>query len=179
VEVNKMDKREKAQNKHLQEIRNEKDLHKKAEIISDVLNDLETCNGLDQFFEEDKNATVVRKEKLNEVELTALKKFRDAQGFKPDEMHDISNKMIKRQKDVAYKQDEYGINKYNVPLRSSHNYDWLKMATEEIVDLCKYLECEMERKQTIKDILSHAVLIRDWNLVEFALKELNKDGTGK
>jgi hypothetical protein len=116
---------------------------------------------------------------LNEVELTALKKFRDAQGFKPDEMHDISNKMIKRQKEVAYKQDEYGINKYNVPLRASHNYDWLKMATEELVDLSKYLECEMERKEAIKALLEYAISMEDWKFIELALFEINKDGTGK
>lgn len=180
-----MDKREKAQSKKLRELVDRGEVKHipghGVEVSDKAVKEWKQLD-IDDVLENTKELqSQFNKEirSLNDVELEALKKFRELQGFKQDEKHNISNKMLKRQKQVAYAQDEFGINKYNKPLQSNYNYDWLKMATEELVDLGKYLECEMERKETIKALLEHALSMEDWTYVELALFELNKEGTGK
>jgi hypothetical protein len=73
----------------------------------------------------------------------------------------------------------FGMNKYKKPLKAHYNYDWLKMAKEELVDLCKYLECETERKNVIIQFLEMAIEDKNWDYVKVALNELKKDGTAK
>lgn len=93
--------------------------------------------------------------------------------------HEISDKMIDNLKEIAYKQDDFGVEKYKKPLTANLNYDWLQMAMEELVDLGKYLECETERKEVVKVLLNHAVKTENWDLVKLAYNELSKTGTGK
>lgn len=38
-------------------------------------------------------------------------------------------------------------------LDHSHKYDWLKMLQEELADGLKYLQCEMERKDYVINLL--------------------------
>lgn len=96
-----------------------------------------------------------------------------------DGRHAISNRMINNLKDVAYSQDDFGMDKYKTPLMPDMKYDWLKMATEELVDLGKYLQCEAERKDVVVSMLRFAIKKENWELVKSALYQLEMDGTGK
>lgn len=54
---------------------------------------------------------------------------------------------------TANAQEEKGIKKYGKPLDPMDDYDWLDMATEELVDAFKYLEAEkVKRKAAIYSI---------------------------
>lgn len=96
-----------------------------------------------------------------------------------DGRHTISNRMINNLKDVAYSQDDFGMDKYKTPLMSNLRYDWLKMAREELVDLGKYMECEAERKDAVTSLLRMAVKNENWSLVKSALFQLEMSGTAK
>lgn len=51
--------------------------------------------------------------------------------------------------ETARSQEQKGIEKYGRPLDPLDNYDWLKMAEEEMVDGYKYLAAEMEKRKYI------------------------------
>lgn len=93
--------------------------------------------------------------------------------------HAVTDKMLNNLKQVAYSQDDFGVNKYNKSLNANMDYDWLKMLREELADGLKYLECEAERKEVVINLIKHAVALKDWNYIYMALNELLKDGTGK
>lgn len=96
-----------------------------------------------------------------------------------DGRHDVSDKMLSNLKEIAYKQDDYGIDKYKRPLDHVYSYDWLAMALEEFADMGKYIQNEIDRKSTITAMLKDAFALRNWSLVESAIYHLTKSGTGK
>ena len=60
---------------------------------------------------------------------------------------DASNKKFKR---VAFTQEMKGLDKYGEPLNPHNkNYNWLEMATEELVDGFKYLHAEQVKRNEI------------------------------
>jgi translation elongation factor EF-1beta len=101
-------------------------------------------------------------------------------NFEEDTRHDISRKTLSNLERVMHKQDNFGMEKYGKALNSNMNYDWHAMFMEEIADGLKYLQCEMERKQRVIDILEKG--IEEHNPVFYmglALHLLKVDGTGK
>lgn len=96
-----------------------------------------------------------------------------------DDRHEVSDKMLKNKKRIAYAQDEFGMKKYNEPLHAGMNYNWLDMIREELADADKYLECEAIRKERVLGMLEYAMASRNWQTVERAYAELGKIGTGK
>jgi len=102
------------------------------------------------------------------------------QPINEDGKHDVSNKALKRLEKVMFAQDDFGIEKYRKPLKSSYNYDWLQMFLEEIADGLKYIENEIERRQIVKNFLEMGLKSENpKSFIEMALGELNKTGTGK
>jgi hypothetical protein len=94
--------------------------------------------------------------------------------------NDVSNKALKRLKGVMYDQDDFGIEKYRQPLKSTYNYDWLQMFLEEIADGLKYIENEIERRQMVKNFLEMGLKSENpKKFIQMALDQLNKTGTGK
>lgn len=101
-------------------------------------------------------------------------------NYEQDTRHDVSNRMLKSLKEVSYKQDDYGMEKYKKPLHFSHNYSWLDMFLEEIADGLKYIQCEMDRKAEIIHILEMGLrsdVPKEY--IEMALELLTVGGTGK
>ncbi|MGD6894309.1 hypothetical protein [Bacillus infantis] len=94
--------------------------------------------------------------------------------------HDVSKKSLANLEKVMFAQDEFGVKKYGVPLEHSHKYDWLQMFMEEMADGLKYIQCEMDRKEYVKQML-RAGLRSDSpkDYIEIALSILSVDGTGK
>lgn len=93
--------------------------------------------------------------------------------------HDVSKKTLKTIEKVMLAQDEYGFAKYKESLRSTMNYDWLQMFLEEMADGLKYIQNEIDRKETVKKLLRSALECQEFSFVEVALKILSKEGTGK
>ncbi|PKR82582.1 hypothetical protein [Heyndrickxia camelliae] len=94
--------------------------------------------------------------------------------------HNVSDKALEILKQVMYKQDDFGVNKYGVALDHSHKYDWLKMLQEELADGLKYLQCEMERKEYIINLLKAGLRSDEpKTFIEVALELLTMEGTGK
>jgi hypothetical protein len=97
-----------------------------------------------------------------------------------NEIHNVSNKMLETLKKIAYKQDDYGFDKYKKPLRSNYKYDWLQMLLEEMADGLKYIQNEMDRKEAVIYLLEYG--LESENPKEFisgALEILKISGTGK
>lgn len=94
--------------------------------------------------------------------------------------HNVSDATLEILKEVMYQQDDFGIKKYGVSLDHSHKYDWLKMLQEELADGLKYLQCEMERKQYVIQLLQAGLRSDEpKTFIEIALELLSVDGTGK
>lgn len=94
--------------------------------------------------------------------------------------HDVSKKALKTLEDVMFDQDDYGFDKYKKALHHSYNYNWLRMALEELADMTKYIQNEMDRKATVIEILEYALQFDNpRNEIELALKLLKTEGTGK
>jgi hypothetical protein len=98
---------------------------------------------------------------------------------KKDERNDVSDKTLETLKEVMYKQDDFGMNKYGVPLKDHYDYDWLRMFMEEMADGLKYIQNEIDRKNKVIKLLEHAISFNDFMLVESALGILRIKGTGK
>jgi hypothetical protein len=99
-------------------------------------------------------------------------------GYK--EIHNVSDKMLETLKKIAYKQDNFGFDKYKKPLRNNYQYDWLQMLLEEMADGLKYLQNEMDRKEAVVFLLEYG--LESENPKEFisgALEILKISGTGK
>ena|SRR5690625_2599520 len=69
----------------------------------------------------------------------------------------------------AQVQEDKGIDKYGKPLDPLDNYDWLKMASEELVDAYKYLNAEQEK---IKHIIKSIRELTDDKKINLLLDEL-------
>jgi hypothetical protein len=96
------------------------------------------------------------------------------------EYHKVSDKMLETLKKVSYKQDEYGFNKYQKPLRSNYKYDWMQMVLEEMADAMKYLQNEMDRKEAVIHLLEYGLESDNpKQFIEGALEILKISGTGK
>lgn len=94
--------------------------------------------------------------------------------------NEVSVKALKRLAVTSFSQDDFGMKKYNTPLKSHYNYDWLHMAVEEFADAMKYIENEIERRQLVKNFLEMGLISENpKRFIEMALTELNKTGTGK
>lgn len=79
-----------------------------------------------------------------------------------------------------YKQDDFGIKKYNTPLHYALDYDWEAMQDEELADFLKYRECAKQRKQVVIDLLEGAMLADNpKDYIIQALGLLTVKGTGK
>lgn len=101
-------------------------------------------------------------------------------NFEEDTRHEVSNRMLKNIVDTAYKQDDFGMNKYQTPLHHSLNYDWMRMGLEEITDLLKYWQCEIDRKEHVIQILQAALRVSEpKEYIGIALELLTVEGTGK
>lgn len=96
-----------------------------------------------------------------------------------DGRHDVTGKTLVTLSQVMHHQDNYGIVKYNKPLKHTHNYDWLQMFLEEAADGLKYIQNEIDRKEQVKKQLAYAIEIKDWEIVKVALENLSITGTGK
>ena len=86
----------------------------------------------------------------------------------------ITQKVLTSLKKVLEEQDEKGIIKYGVPLDSTYNYDWGRMADEEMADYLKYRECERQEKERTVRLLETAIKEQDFTLVHVALGLLRK-----
>lgn len=94
--------------------------------------------------------------------------------------HEVSNKALENLKKVMYKQDEFGIKKYNEPLLHYLNYDWEAMQDEELADFLKYRECARQRKSYVIQILQAGLRANEpKEFIEVALQLLTVQGTGK
>lgn len=94
--------------------------------------------------------------------------------------HEVSDRMLGNLKEVAYQQDNYGMEKYNTPLSAKLDYDWLHMLTEELADGLKYLQCEIDRKQGVIKLLEAGMRSGEPKVyIECALDVLKVRGTGK
>jgi hypothetical protein len=101
-------------------------------------------------------------------------------NFEEDTRHDVSRKALSNLERVMHKQDNFGIEKYGKALNSNMNYDWHSMFLEEMADGLKYLQCEMERKQQVIDILEGGLEKPNPKFfMELALHMLKIGGTGK
>jgi hypothetical protein len=109
----------------------------------------------------------------------AVSNFRKAADFDAtDGRHDMSNKLLDTLKPVLYGQDNFGMDKYGVPLKHSLQYDWLAMFFEEQADGLKYIQAEMQRRIHVRGLLTDAIEMKNWKLVEAALHQLSIVGTG-
>lgn len=83
-------------------------------------------------------------------------------------------------KSMMLKQDEFGLAKYGKPLDFKDKYNWLEMLLEEMADGLKYIQCEIDKKKYIKELLE-AGLRSDSpkEYIEVAINLLNVEGTGK
>lgn len=94
--------------------------------------------------------------------------------------HFVSEQALKNLKEVMFNQDDFGVKKYGVPVHHSYNYDWLKMLHEELADGLKYLECEMQRKSYVIQLLKSSLNVDNpKEYIEVALELLCIEGTGK
>jgi hypothetical protein len=93
--------------------------------------------------------------------------------------HDVSKKALDTLEKVMFSQDDYGFAKYKKALKQNMNYDWLQMFLEEMADGLKYIQNELDRRETIKFLLQAALDHSDFSLVDMALKLISKEGTGK
>jgi hypothetical protein len=101
-------------------------------------------------------------------------------NFEEDTRHDVSNKALRRLEKVMFQQDDFGVKKYGKPLNSSMDYDWLQMAQEEQADMSKYLECERQRREHIRELLEKGKVSNNPKLyINMALDLLSYEGTGK
>ena len=101
-------------------------------------------------------------------------------NFEEDTRHDVSKKALRRLEKVMFEQDDFGVEKYGKPLNSSMEYDWLQMAMEEQADKIKYLECERQRRERIKELLEKGKVSNNPKLyINMALDLLSYEGTGK
>jgi hypothetical protein len=96
-----------------------------------------------------------------------------------DDRNEVSDKALKTLKEVMYKQDDFGIEKYGVPLKDHYDYDWLQMFMEEMADGLKYIQNEMDRKNKVIQTLELAIASNEFELVKSALEILRRSGTGK
>lgn len=97
-----------------------------------------------------------------------------------DAKHDVSKRSLENLKEVMFAQDDFGIKKYNVPLSHGHSYNWLQMFLEEMADGLKYIQCEIDRKEFIIEMLQAGMRSdtpKDY--IEIALNLLTVEGTGK
>jgi hypothetical protein len=97
-----------------------------------------------------------------------------------EEKHEVSKKALNTLEKVMFSQDDYGLDKYQKPLKHTYQYDWLQMFLEEMADGLKYIQNEMDRKQSVIEILECSL---EMNVpkegVIRALKLLKMEGTGK
>lgn len=92
----------------------------------------------------------------------------------------VTSRALKSIEKVMNSQDKYGFEKYGKELDHSDDYDWLMMLQEELADGLKYLQCEMDRKKYVIDLLQAALRTDEpKNYVEVALELLTAEGTGK
>lgn len=75
--------------------------------------------------------------------------------------------------EVAVAQDEFGYKKYGKYLDPMDNYDWINMATEEYVDLGKYLAAEKYRRDIVLNTMLDRLEVIESMLNE---EELSIDG---
>lgn len=93
--------------------------------------------------------------------------------------HDVSKKALETLEKVMFTQDDYGFKKYGVHLRASQKYDWLQMFLEEMADGLKYIQNEIDRKNSVIRLLEDFIETNEKAFVEGALYLLKIDGTGK
>jgi hypothetical protein len=93
--------------------------------------------------------------------------------------HNVSKKALDTLEKVMFSQDDYGFAKYKKALKHNMNYDWLQMFLEEMADGLKYIQNELDRRETVKFLLQAALDHSDFSLVDVALKLISKEGTGK
>ncbi|MFP7447089.1 hypothetical protein SFC50_25680 [Bacillus infantis] len=94
--------------------------------------------------------------------------------------HDVSKKSLANLEKVMFAQDDFGVKKYGVPLQHTHNYNWLQMFMEEMADGLKYIQCEIDRKEEIKQILRTGHQSDNpKEYIELVLDILSVEGTGK
>lgn len=97
-----------------------------------------------------------------------------------DNRHDVSDRMLETLRNVSYKQDDYGIEKYKTNLKHTQRYDWLQMFLEEMADGLKYIQNEMDRKQQFIQLLEFALSQKNpQSFIWDAIKILKTEGTGK
>jgi hypothetical protein len=122
----------------------------------------------------------MEKAKLNEEMLkAALTPLGEQLKSKKDARNDVSDKTLETLKEVMYKQDDFGMDKYGVPLKDHYDYDWLQMFMEEMADGLKYIQNEMDRKNKVIQTLELAIASNEFELVKSALEILRRSGTGK
>ncbi|MGP9039789.1 hypothetical protein [Cytobacillus kochii] len=101
-------------------------------------------------------------------------------NFEDIPKHEVSIRSLKTLEKVMFAQDEYGIKKYNHPLNYTQKYDWLAMFTEEMADALKYIQCEIDRKEEVIQLLNASLRVSNpQDYVEAALNLLTVEGTGK
>jgi hypothetical protein len=101
-------------------------------------------------------------------------------NYENDARHEVTERALNKLKSVMLKQDYYGIEKYNTPLKHSGNYNWLEMFLEEMADGLKYIQCEIDRKTYVIDLLEAGMRSNDpKEYIEIALQLLTVRGTGK
>lgn len=63
---------------------------------------------------------------------------------------------------TMYAQDEFGYKKYGKALDPHDSeYDWMKMAEEELADLVKYLKAEQHKRDNIlKHVITRIILLQ-------------------
>jgi hypothetical protein len=103
----------------------------------------------------------------------------ELETFESLHKNDVSKKALDTLEKVMFAQDDYGFDKYKKALKHSMDYDWLQMFLEEMADGLKYVQNELDRRETIKWLLYSAIDHSDWSLVQVALKLISKEGTGK
>lgn len=92
----------------------------------------------------------------------------------------VTDRTLATIKKVMDKQDDYGLRKYGKALDSKENYSWLCMALEELADGLKYIQCEIERKSYVIQILQSGLRANEpKEFIEVALQLLTVEGTGK
>jgi hypothetical protein len=101
-------------------------------------------------------------------------------NYEDDTRHEVTDRMLRNIEKVSYAQDDIGVDKYKTALHYSLDFDWLQMLTEEMVDGLKYLQCEMDRKNYVIDMLEAGMRSNEpKEYIEIALQLLNVKGTGK
>jgi hypothetical protein len=101
-------------------------------------------------------------------------------NFEEKDKNKVTLKTLETLGKVMFSQDDYGFDKYKKALKPTMNYDWLQMFLEEMADGLKYIQNEIDRKQSVIEILECSLEMnvpRDG--IYRALNILKTEGTGK